>query len=42
MTAENITDEQIRDIKGEAREWIRAHGPTMASWRRGPLGENWP
>lgn len=38
-----ITDDQIRELKAEAREWIaygrltvcmRAHGPTMASWCR--------
>jgi hypothetical protein len=34
ITADMITDEQIRELKGEAREWIRTHGPTMASWDR--------
>lgn len=34
LTADTITDEQIRELKVEAREWIRAHGPTMASWNR--------
>jgi hypothetical protein len=29
-----ITDEQILALKGEAREWIRVHGPAMPSWDR--------
>jgi hypothetical protein len=34
VSAAAVTDEQIRKLKSDAMEWIRAHGPTTASWDR--------
>jgi Ni,Fe-hydrogenase III large subunit len=29
-----VTDEQIRKLNSDAMKWVRAHGPTTASWDR--------